>query len=218
MDDHDATPSGNFQSETVEAEIAKSPLPAGWIERHFESFLFSTRWIAAPIYLGLSSGLFMLLVVFIKEVVIRIVSLPTMSVHDAILAVLGFIDVALVTNLLLMVILVGYEHFVSKLDIAVDPDRQVWITREDFAGLKLKLFASIIGITGIELLKAFMEIRQEGMTAAVPSELVWLVAIHVTFLFTALISAIADRLSQRSTELDTGEGGPDSSNPQTQAH
>jgi uncharacterized protein (TIGR00645 family) len=179
---------------------------AGTIERWFESFLFASRWIAAPIYGGLAFGLVMLLAVFLMEIGKNIFLLPQIDVHHAILAVLGLIDIALVTNLLLMVILVGYSHFVSKLDIGDDSDRHGWITREDFAGLKLKLFASIIGITGIELLKAFMEIRQPGEATAIPTEIPWLIGIHVTFLFTGLISAIADRLSQRPG-VEEDEGG-----------
>ena len=179
---------------------------AGRLERGFESFLFASRWIAAPIYGGLSFGLLMLLAAFLIEVGKNILAFPEINVHHAILAVLGLIDIALVTNLLLMVILVGYSHFVSKLDIDEDADRHGWITREDFAGLKLKLFASIIGITGIELLKAFMEIRQVGHAALAPGEIGWLIGIHVTFLFTGLISAIADRLSQRPGG-DYDEGG-----------
>jgi uncharacterized protein (TIGR00645 family) len=180
---------------------------AGWLELKFESFLFATRWIAAPIYGGLAFGLVMLLTVFVIEIGKNIVLLPSIDVHHVILAVLGLIDIALVTNLLLMVILVGYSHFVSELDIGEDSDRHGWITREDFAGLKLKLFASIIGITGIELLKAFMEIRQPGHRSMIPTEVAWLIAIHVTFLFTALISAIADRLSHRPGDPDSGAVG-----------
>jgi uncharacterized protein (TIGR00645 family) len=82
---------------------------------------------------------------------------------------------------------------VSKIETVGDEDRQPWIAREDFAGLKLKLFASIIGITGIELLKSFMEIRLHGLRDQ--RELAWMIAIHVTFLFTALLSSLADRLS-----------------------
>jgi uncharacterized protein (TIGR00645 family) len=189
-----------------EAGGGDGSVQAGTIERWFESFLFASRWIAAPIYGGLAFGLVMLLAVFLIEVGKNIILLPQIDVHHAILAVLGLIDIALVTNLLLMVILVGYSHFVSKLDIGEGSDRHGWITREDFAGLKLKLFASIIGITGIELLKAFMEIRQPGQATAIPNEIAWLIGIHVTFLFTGLISAIADRLSQRSVS-DDEEGG-----------
>jgi uncharacterized protein (TIGR00645 family) len=174
---------------------------AGPLETRFESFLFATRWIAAPIYGGLAFGLLMLLAVFLLEIGKNILLFPQIDVHHAILAVLGLIDIALVTNLLLMVILVGYSHFVSELDIGDDSDRHGWITREDFAGLKLKLFASIIGITGIELLKEFMEISQSNPDGTIPAEVSWMIAIHVTFLFTALISAIADRLSQRGQDL-----------------
>lgn len=173
------------------------------LEHHFEALLFAARWIAAPIYLGLVFGLVMLLTVFLRLLYANAITLFAINLHDAIIAVLGFIDIALVTNLLLMVILVGYEHFVSKIETTGDEDRQPWIAREDFAGLKLKLFASIIGITGIELLKTFMEIRLHGLRDQ--AELIWLIGIHVTFLFTALLSSIADRLSP-GVESGTSEG------------
>ncbi len=199
---------GATESGTTDKGSEKKPSPPGAFEKRFESFLFGTRWIAAPIYLGLAFGLVMLLSVFLKELRGEVSKLPNLDSHQAIIAVLGFIDIALVTNLLLMVIFVGYEHFVSKLDIEgkdLEPDRQVWIARESFAGLKLKLFASIIGITGIELLKAFMQIRKSGVQALNPTEISWLIGIHITFLFTALISAIADRLSPKVADEDLAE-------------
>lgn len=173
------------------------------MEHHFEALLFAARWLAAPIYLGLVFGLVMLLAVFIGQLYDNALKLFRINLHDAVIAVLGFIDIALVTNLLLMVILVGYEHFVSKIETTGDEDRQPWIAREDFAGLKLKLFASIIGITGIELLKSFMEIRLHGLKD--PTVLAWLIAIHVTFLFTALLSSIADRLSPGVESVSASE-------------
>jgi uncharacterized protein (TIGR00645 family) len=191
------------------------------LEQHFEAMLFATRWLAAPIYFGLVFGLVMLLTVFLRQLWANATKLATINLHDAIIAVLGFIDIALVTNLLLMVILVGYEHFVSKIDTADDEDRPAWITREDFAGLKLKLFASIIGITGIELLKSFMEIRLHGLPQT--NVLIWLIAIHITFLFTALLSSLADWLSVRGGGTEGGTpaaakeagaaGAPNSGNP-----
>jgi len=178
------------------------------LEIHFEAFLFASRWLAAPIYLGLVLGLFLLLIKFFH----LLISATDILYHpetDAVPIVLSFIDIALVTNLLLIVILAGYEHFVSKIETGDDPDRPGWMSTVGFAGLKLKLFASIIAITGIELLKAFMELREDPHLLD-PRQLTWLVAIHVTFLFTAVLSSIADWLSSRvePPETETQPCGP----------
>jgi len=173
-----------------------------WLETHFEAFLFASRWLAAPIYFGLVLGLFLLLVKFFYLLWAATAVLYDPNA-DAVSSVLSFIDIALVTNLLLIVILAGYEHFVSKIDTDGNPDRPGWMSTVGFAGLKLKLFASIIAITGIELLKAFMDLRDTGILDA--GKLSWLIAIHVTFLFTAVLSSIADWLSSRVEPPDQAE-------------
>jgi len=174
-----------------------------WLERHFEAFLFASRWLAAPIYFGLVLGLFLLLIKFFYVLKQAFEDLYAHPEADAVSSVLSFIDIALVTNLMLIVILAGYEHFVSKIDTGDDPDRPGWMSTVGFAGLKLKLFASIIAITGIELLKAFTELRDGGVPDV--SKLTWLIAIHVTFLFTAVLSSVADWLSSRVEPPDQPE-------------
>lgn len=176
------------------------------LERWFEWLLFQSRWLVAPIYLGLVSALMMLLFVFfmlISRGVNRLVR-PDAEVqsslrhseeqlHQVVVDALSFIDIALVANLVLIVIFAGYYHFVSKIEFEDDEDWPPWMVEVDFADLKLKLFASIIALTGIELLKAFMELRTEAHPDR--ERLFWLVGIHVTFLFTGLFSALADRLT-----------------------
>jgi uncharacterized protein (TIGR00645 family) len=159
-------------------------------EDRFEAVLFGSRWLAAPIYLGLIFALIMLLAVFTRRMLLIAPTMLNMELDEAVLATLTFIDIALVANLILIVILAGYENFVSKIDTENHEDRPEWMGTIDFSGLKLKLFASIVAITGIELLKAFMAVGRHG---SVPENSIrWLVIIHITFLATAVLSAVTD--------------------------
>lgn len=162
------------------------------LEGLFEASLFSARWLAAPIYMGLVFCLVIVLVILVKYVVIVAENIFTVSIHDGVVAILSFIDLALIANLVLIVLYTGYETFVSRLDISAHPDRPAWLGTVDYSGLKQKLFASIVAITGIELLKAFMDI-QESDTVNVQA-LTWLVVIHVTFLVTSVASALSEKL------------------------
>ena len=166
------------------------------IEKTFEQALFAARWLAVPIYVGLIFCLVMLLVILAKYMWLVALSLPSINVHDAVVATLSFIDLALVANLVLIVLYTGYASFVSRLTIDEHEDRPAWLGKVDFAGLKLKLFASIVAITGIELLKAFMDLRETGQGN--PVTLRYLVIIHAVFLVTALASAFTQWLSVKA--------------------
>jgi uncharacterized protein (TIGR00645 family) len=166
------------------------------IEHRLEQGLFASRWLAAPIFVGLVFCLVMLLVVFARYLFWVGSQLLTMTVHDAAVATLAFIDLALIANLVLIVIFVGYDNFVSRLDIADHADRPSWIGDVDFTGLKMKLFSSLVAITGIDLLKAFMDLQHQAVRDTI--ELRWLVIIHVTFLFTLTFSAIGNWFVARS--------------------
>ena len=166
------------------------------LESRFEAALFASRWLAAPIYAGLVFCLVMLIVIFARYLVYVAANLFTMNLHQAVLATIAFIDIALVANLVLIVIFAGYENFVSKMDLDKHVDRPAWMGMVGFTDLKLKLFASLVAITGIELLKAFLELAEPGRHDM--TKMFWLVIIHVTFLFTALLSALSDWLSSRA--------------------
>jgi uncharacterized protein (TIGR00645 family) len=112
---------------------------------------------------------------------------------EVILLALSLIDMSLAANLLLTVIFAGYENFVSQIDAAKnDEDRPVWMGTVDFSGLKLKLIASIVAISGIHLLKSFMNIGQKPLDER---NLMWLVIIHMTFVASGVLLAFMDRLS-----------------------
>lgn len=187
-------------------------------ERWLERLLYRSRWIAAPIYLGLVAALAMILTVFLRELFTKFPKVFALAENTdgraVVLDALALIDLALVANLVLIVILAGYENFVSKIDMEHEDERLAWMGTIDFSGLKLKLFASMVAITGIELLKAFMKLMGpiHGQSAAkepppTSDEVAWLVIIHATFLFTAVLAALTDWLATRSkANLTSGEG------------
>lgn len=168
------------------------------LEHLFETALFGSRWVLAPFYVGLVLAVVVLLAVFMRELFAALPAMPTMTVEAAILKVLTLLDLALAANLILVVILAGYESFVSKIDTEGHEDRPGWMGTTTFAGLKLKLYASIVAISGIQLLKSFMGIGSKPMTN---EELFWMTAIHFAFVVTAVLSALTDWLSSRSKGL-----------------
>ncbi|MFD1627978.1 TIGR00645 family protein [Azospirillum griseum] len=159
------------------------------MERRFEQVIFASRWLLAPFYLGLVIALGLLLIKFLQEVLHIAPHVLDMAEKDVLLAVLTLIDLSLAGNLLLMVIFSGYENFVSKIDVADHEDRPDWMGKVDFGGLKLKLIASIVAISGIHLLKSFMNLAN-----VTQNELMWLVIIHMTFVVSGVLLALMDRL------------------------
>jgi len=173
------------------------------LETRFERGLFASRWLMAPMYLGLVVALAMLAVIFAKELIyyvpkLFIIGPEAMTSEDVILVVLTLIDLSLAGNLLLIVLFSGYENFVSKLDIADNVDRPSWMGTVDFSGLKMKLIASIVAISGIHLLKSFMEIGDPSIVARTDNELMWLVIIHLTFVVSGVLLALRDWLAAKT--------------------
>jgi uncharacterized protein (TIGR00645 family) len=166
------------------------------LEQRFEQTLFMSRWLMAPMYLGLVAALVMLLVIFLRQTVYYLGQMMTMTVESGILAVLTLIDLTLAANLLLIVLFSGYENFVSKFDIEDGGDRPGWMGTVDFSGLKMKLIASIVAISGVHLLKVFMEIGDSVADARFgETELRWFVIIHITFIISGLLMAAMDWLT-----------------------
>lgn len=169
------------------------------IETTFEKGLFASRWLMAPMYLGLAVTLAMLTVIFVKELVYYAPQVLDLSAEKMILVALTLIDLTLAANLLLIVMFSGYESFVSKFDFDAGEDKPGWMGKVDFGGLKMKLIASIVAISGIHLLKRFMEISDlETATTFGETEMFWLVVIHLTFVVSGVLMALMDWLQARS--------------------
>lgn len=159
-------------------------------ERAFETVLFNSRWLMAPFYLGLVVSLVVLLYKFVLLLVEFVLHAPAAKESDIILGVLSLIDVSLTGNLILIVVFSGYENFVSRIDPRGHPDWPEWMTKVDFAGLKQKLLASIVAISAIQVLKAFMNIDATFDA----QKLGWLAGIHLVFVVSTLLIVWSDRL------------------------
>ncbi len=159
------------------------------VEHGLESLIFSSRWLMAPFYLGLVVSLAVLLYKFLEMLWEFILHAPYAKESDIILGVLSLIDVSLTGNLILIVMFSGYENFVSKIDPHGHPDWPDWMTKVDFGGLKQKLLASIVAISAIQVLKAFMNID----TVFDAQKLAWLVGVHLMFVVSAFMLALGDR-------------------------
>lgn len=168
------------------------------VERRFEKLLFASRWLMAPMYLGLVLALGMLLVVFTREIFYYVPQIMEMKSEDVILVVLTLIDLTLAANLLLIVLFSGYENFVSKFDFDTGADRPGWMGTVDFSGLKMKLIASIVAISAIDLLKWFMGIEEFTDTAQMNQKFFWLVVVHLAFVVSGVLMALMDWLVSRS--------------------
>lgn len=169
------------------------------LETKFEQGLFASRWLMAPMYLGLVVSLAMLMVIFLRELAYYAPQVLVMTADQGILAILTLIDLTLAANLLLIVLFSGYENFVSKLDIKDTEDRPDWMGKVDFSALKMKLIASIVAISGIYLLKTFMSLGKPDSSYTVTSEtLKWMVIVHLTFVVSGVLLALMDWLSAKT--------------------
>lgn len=161
------------------------------IERTAESILYASRWLLAPIYLGLSLGLIVLGIKFFQEIYHVLPLIFSMAETDVVLLILSLIDIALVGGLLVMVMLSGYENFVSSIDIEEGKEKLSWLGKMDSGSLKQKVAASIVAISSIHLLKAFMNAGQIDN-----DKLMWYVIIHITFVLSAMGMAYVDKMNQ----------------------
>ena len=162
------------------------------IENALELTMFSSRWLLAPFYLGLVVSILLLVIKFGQEFAHLMGHVLTISESELILAVLSLVDMSLVANLLLIIIFAGYENFVSKIHVGEGhEDRPEWMGKVDFSGLKLKLIASIVAISAIELLKAFVNLDK----VLNPDQLKWKVGIHITLVVSGVLFALMDRLA-----------------------
>lgn len=169
------------------------------VERVFEQGIFASRWLMAPMYLGLALTLLGMSVVFVAELIHYAADLTHLDGEQAILAGLTLIDLTLAANLVLIVMFSGYENFISKFDIGDKDDRPDWMGKVDFSGLKIKLIASIVAISGIDLLKRFMEIGEPGFdTSGHDGQLFWMVVIHLAFVVSGVLLALMDWMVARS--------------------
>ncbi len=163
------------------------------LEHGIETVLFASRWLMAPLYLGLAASLLLLLYGFASELAQLFLNIGDLKTNDIILGVLALIDLSLAGNLLLIVIFSGYENFVSKMDLSHHEDQPEWKGAVDFSALKLKLIASIVAISGIHLLKVFMDVGKTD-----PKEIETMIIIHLVFVVSGVLLALMDYIASMS--------------------
>lgn len=159
------------------------------IEYLLESVLFSSRWLLAPFFFALAVSLVVLLIKAGQHVVHLIANSLASTESEVVLDVLSLIDISLTGSLVVLVIFSGYENFVSRTDPARETTWPEWMAAIDFSGLKLKLMSSIVAISGIQTLRAFMDIANETNRA-----LMWSIGIHLGFVVSAVLLALSDRI------------------------
>ena len=169
------------------------------IEKYLEKFLFASRWLLAPFYVMLVIALAALLLKALQETWHFMATVWTATEAEVILGVLALVDLTFTGSLIVIVIFSGYENFVSKIDAEEHKDWPEWMGKIDFSGLKLKLVSSIVAISAIQVLKAFMNLK-----AISDRDLIWYVAIHMMFVFSGLIMALTDKF----TEGNKGKSEP----------
>ncbi|VFR22640.1 putative membrane protein [plant metagenome] len=181
--------------------------------RPLASIIFSSRWLQLPLYLGLivAQGVYVLL--FLKELWHLVTHASSFGEMDIMLLVLGLIDVVMISNLLVMVIVGGYETFVSRLGLEGHPDSPEWLSHVNASVLKVKLAMAIIGISSIHLLRTFIEAGNIGSPNSRFTEtgVMWQTIIHITFILSAIGIAYVDKLSSASMQA-AGHG------PQAERH
>ncbi len=164
-----------------------------------EMLIFWSRWLQAPLYLGLIITQFVYVYLFLTELthlVQNVFGTAQINETQIMLIVLGLIDVVMIANLLIMVIIGGYETFVSRLHLEGHPDQPEWLSHVNAGVLKIKLSAAIIGISSIHLLKTFINAANMD-----EHTIKWQVAIHIVFLFSALAMVLVDRIMNQTVLL-----------------
>ena len=155
--------------------------------------IFWSRWLQAPLYLGLIVAQGVYVYHFMEELIHLVSVASKITEAEIMLIVLGLIDVVMIANLLIMVIIGGYETFVSRLNLKEHPDQPEWLSHVNAATMKIKLSMALIGISSIHLLKTF--INAENMTEATMK---WQVIIHVVFIMSAIAMAYTDRIMTKT--------------------
>ena len=170
--------------------------------RPLPQIIFGSRWLQVPLYLGLIVAQGVYVVLFIKELWHLLLHAVTFTEQQIMLLVLGLIDVVMISNLLMMVIVGGYETFVSRLRLEGHPDQPEWLDHVNASVLKIKLAMAIIGISSIHLLRTFIEAGNLGTAAAkyTESAVMWQTIIHFAFILSAIGIAFVDRLSQGTAD------------------
>jgi uncharacterized protein (TIGR00645 family) len=160
--------------------------------RFVKRTIFASRWLLAPLYLGLSIALVLVVVEFVRGVFHLVIGITASEHAEVVVGILSLIELSLLANLVLMVMFAGYENFVSRLDIEDQRDKPDWMDEVGHGDLKLKLMTSIVAISAIQLLEGFSNVAHES-----DRNLAWWAGLHGVFIVSAVLLALMDRISHR---------------------
>jgi uncharacterized protein (TIGR00645 family) len=168
------------------------------ITKPLEAFIFWSRWLQAPLYVGLIAAQGVYVYHFMHELLHLVTKAGSLTENEVMLIVLGLIDVVMIANLLIMVIIGGYETFVSKLDLDGNPDQPEWLSHVNAGVLKVKLAVALISISSIHLLRTFINASQVEDRVVIAQ-----IAIHASFLVSALAIAWTDKVMMQTLALSS---------------
>lgn len=161
------------------------------IELMMERLMYASRWVLAPVYLGMSLALFALFVKFFQELYHFLPQILEVNESELVLKILTLIDLTLVGSLTIIVMFSGYENFVSQMDIEEGTEKLGWLGTHDYGSLKMKVASSIVAISSIHLLKVFMNVQTTDN-----DKIMWYVLIHITMVVSALLMGYLDKISR----------------------
>jgi uncharacterized protein (TIGR00645 family) len=183
----------------MKSEAHSEPIRDPRSLRPIPRFIFASRWLQLPLYLGLIVAQVVYVFLFLKELLHLVVESPSVTELQAMLIVLGLIDVVMISNLLIMVIVGGYETFVSRMELNRHPDQPEWLSHVNASVLKIKLAMAIIGISSIHLLRTFIEAGNIGnagrSTDYTVTGVILQTTIHVVFILSAIGIAWVDKMT-----------------------
>ncbi len=163
-------------------------------ENFFEGFMFWSRWVQAPLYTGLIFGSFLYLVKFFQELYHTWEQTTILGETDMMLRILGLVDISMVMNLVVMVTIGGYSIFTSRIDVDSHEDKPLWLEDLDAGQLKIKLATSLASISGVQLLKTFIDYREAEQKAGSEGIIIEIV-IHMVFIISALLLAQTEKIT-----------------------
>jgi uncharacterized protein (TIGR00645 family) len=158
-------------------------------EKRLEQFIFFSRWLQMPIYIGLIAASLLYSAKFMIQLYHLIVDFTTLNENTIMLSVLGLVDISMVINLLVIVFIGGYWTFVSKIEFGNHEDKPEWLSKINASTLKIKLIISLVSISGVHLLKTFVDIHNIPLQDSILQ-----ICIHLVFLISAVLLAYTDKI------------------------
>ena len=180
------------------------------IENLVEFVIFMWRWILLPSYVALAFCLFLIMIKTVGNAYELSIGFQEIGDSMAIVKILGIVDMILVSNLILMVLFVGYVNFVSKINLDGEDDRPSWMDNLDYSGLKIQLLGSIVAISSVQLLRQYMDMGENIKFDS--DKLMWMIVIHITFVVSILLFAIVNWLHDPESDADDEEEGESAGN------